>query len=992
MGSRFRPLWRVRGSLMSTHAMRKLSATFLVLVMTLSALVYLPGVMEGQAAGTKNIYVPVFDLYGSPVTDATVTLTDVHTGDVTSAAYLSSKSSYVVTNAPSGYFRIDVVHADYYDALAATLFSYDGFVNYTVDPIQLTNFPTKSYQWNVTVRDGATNYIISGAAVGFYDPAAREYVATGTTNALGVAVVSVFGTAVLGDLELVIRKSSYSTYIEPVYIDSNNVTTIYMSKSMRVWGFVSDWNGPASNVVSYLVNIDPGTDWAKKVLKSTGGLGFDAYAGNFVLIVDAEGDLSHVEILNVATSKNLGTIFLQNQTQRVEQVDMTFDTNFTSFGLDVATNWSYDDTHPSLPYTDIGNLRMQIDLAIGNCDGYVDSIEAADFRSRIESYGPQYVSSTNLLVLNGTAYAAGAMTDYVMDLAEGNVTDMMEVNYSYSCLYTAHGSIDHDVSDYNAVLTARYDKASVDYNYSVGLVTDYQLVGNTSSAHVSVLGYELVNVDPLVYAGTTEQVVLFIQLNVIPEPKAGMDSGPYVSPIENNTGVITYYICRVGRDATFNASASSDPNGNPLTYTWDFGDSTSVTTANKTVVHNYTSSAVNRTVTLTVRDVGNMTNSTTIKVTCDDAAPTPVLRVKTIQFDGSQIAIDQGQVVTFNGTYSYDGAVTVGDKEGMISYFQFDFGDGNKSDKIPWSSKQKNWTHDWERADTYTMYMNITDVVGHNASTTITVVVNDTTKPTVDFTARNANDSWNASLKEGSWSVFDAGNATWDNVDNISDLNFHWYFSIDNTTIEGKGRYNVSHKFNVTGSMTVTLNVTDLSNNSALKIKTIAVGQKPRPDMRITSIQYDPETFTQGEAGKITVNMTNTGSANATNVNVTFYYVVNGEKTLIGYSSSLSNNSSAAVSIVKVGDKVQCSINWSPDHKGTFTIEVTVNCTGMIEESDFTDADGLTVKEAKWVQPALWIGVALIIILIPALLLLRGRLAKREKKGPRREKKETEEQ
>jgi hypothetical protein len=38
----------------------------------------------------------------------------------------------------------------------------------------------------------------------------------------------------------------------------------------------------------------------------------------------------------------------------------------------------------------------------------------------------------------------------------------------------------------------------------------------------------------------------------------------------------------------------------------------------------------------------------------------------------------------------------------------------------------------------------------------------------------------------------------------------------------------------------------------------------------------------------------------------------------------------------------------------------------------------------------LWGGVLAIIVLIPLLLMFRGRLAKREKKGPRREKKERE--
>jgi hypothetical protein len=980
------------GSLMSTNAMRKLSATFLVLVMALSALGYLPLVMTGQAAGTKNIYVPVFS-NGSPVSDATVTLTDVHTGDVISAAYSSARSSYVVTNAPSGYFRIDVVHSDYYDALSADELMYDGFSNYTVNPIELTEFPFKNYQWNVTVRDAATTHIISGATVGFFDPVAREYVASTNTDVLGRAIVSVFGTAMKGDLELVIKKSLYNTYIEPVNITANNVTTISLSSSMRVTGFVADWNGPATNVVSYLVNTDPGTAWAKRVMKSTGsGMAFDAYAGSFVLVVDAEGDASHVEALNVAASTNLGTIHLENQTQRVDQVNMTFGADYSSFDLDVATTWSYDDTHPALMYTDMGSLRMQIDLTIGNCDGYIDVGEKTAFFDMLETFGPQYVTSQNLLVINDTVYTAGPMTGYVMDLGEGAVADTLGVNYSYSSVYTVHGSLTALLSQYGAIVTARYDKASVDHDYRIALVNGYELVSNMSSTHVEVSGYLQVDVDPLIFTGSTEKVSLTLQTNKVPIPKGALVSSPFVAPIPNETGVITHYIVKVGANATFNASESSDPNGNPLTYIWDFGDSSPVeTTANMTIVHNYTAASASVTVTLTVKDVAGLTNSTTIKVVCDNVVPTPVLSVKTIQFDGSQIAIDQNEIVIFNGTYSYDDAAAANDKQGMISYYIFDFGEGNKSDPIPWATKQKNWTHHWESAGTYTMYMNITDVVGHNASTTIIVVVNDTTKPTVDFTSKNLNDSWSTSLKEGATTVFDAGNGTWDNVNNKTTLHYRWYFSSDNTTIEGVGLYNVSHVFEKIGQMTVTLNVTDDANNSNQKVKTITIGQKPRPDMRITSISYDPETFTAGKSGTILVNMTNTGSANATEVVLNFYYVVNGQRTLIGTSSSIEKNGTA-VTVVGVNEKVQGKITWTPKDKGTFTIEVTVNSTMQLEEKKFTDADGLTVKQAAWVQFALWGGVAAIIILVPTLLLLRGRLAKREKKGPRREKKEPEEE
>ena len=137
---------------MKRNGMSKLSASLFVLVMTLSTIGVIPLVGQAQTPTYKNIYIPVGSS-GEAVTNAWVNLTDVHTGEVIAATYSSQSSSYVVANAPSGYYRVDVVHPDYYDSLDAAEFRFDGFDNYTVTPIDLQAFPYKGSTWNVTVTD-----------------------------------------------------------------------------------------------------------------------------------------------------------------------------------------------------------------------------------------------------------------------------------------------------------------------------------------------------------------------------------------------------------------------------------------------------------------------------------------------------------------------------------------------------------------------------------------------------------------------------------------------------------------------------------------------------------------------------------------------------------------------------------------------------------------------------------------------------------------------
>ncbi|HIH00830.1 TPA: hypothetical protein HA259_01890, partial [Thermoplasmata archaeon] len=157
--------------------MSKLSASLFALVVVLSTLVIPLGDAEAETLGTNTIYVPVTS-DGSPVsTGVTVTLTNVHTGEVLVAAYSQTMKLYTVESAPSGYYRVDVVGDDYYDSIGARQFKFTGLSSYTVSPqIALDSFPSKQWEWNVTVRDSVTNMNIVGAEVAFYDLSVREIV------------------------------------------------------------------------------------------------------------------------------------------------------------------------------------------------------------------------------------------------------------------------------------------------------------------------------------------------------------------------------------------------------------------------------------------------------------------------------------------------------------------------------------------------------------------------------------------------------------------------------------------------------------------------------------------------------------------------------------------------------------------------------------------------------------------------------------------------
>ena len=980
---------------MKRNRMSKLSASLIVLVLAMSALVILPSEgSRGQTVQTNVIEVPVQDTDGFFVSSATVALTNVHTGAAISAT-LTTPGLYHADNVPAGIYRVDVIAGEYYDN-HTVIVNFTGYSSLVTPTVLLKAFGSKANTWTVTVQKASDSSVIVGAAVGFFDCDRNETVASATTNSSGVAVLSMFTTQPTDDFVLYAKASGYNTTYEDMVVTGSGSRTWGLDASKRVTGYVKNWEGTAllNNVVGYMISNDTSLPQIARVLKSDNGgksFEFDAYPGDFVMVVDADNGSAYVNSIRISASGSyaFNDFRLESQKTRTEKVSVVFGTDYQTFAMAVDTNWSYDESHPALLYDDVGSLRLQIDLALGDGDGILSQSEVDAFYGLIGGIGSQYVTSSGLVQVNGTLYNPGTVTGYVMDLAAGSVISEAVVHYAYSCSYTANGAIDFGSSVYSVVMTARYDSYEVDFNYSMTPTSGFERVSSQSTSLVDVSGYSVVTVDPeFVAAGGQEPVTMKIEESVDPIAKCGVLDGTYAHVVYDDEGNVSYALVAVNQTVNLTASGSYDPIGNPLSYSWNFGDGSLVeTTANLTIEHNFTTSAEFNVV-LTVTDAVGLQNVNNVTVYGDALVPTAVISVKDKTVVGNTIEVNMRETVTFNATYSTDDAVTAGDGCGVISYFMFDWGDLNESPRVQWSADQKNVTTSWERADTYIVTLNVTDVVGHLASVTMTVKVNDTSDPSVTFVVKN--ETYQSTYIENTTLTFDA-QGTYDNVDAISALDFSWDFA-DGTYINETGAWNVTHIFNSTGDFNVLLNVTDSSGNYQVQRKLISVLSSARPDLWIEGVSYDPGNFTEGQSGTILVNVTNKGSVDAASMDIHFYIVRSDgtQKELSGSWTLWVNDTE--VSVIKPGEEAVVKFVFKPSSKGTYMIRVNVTCDNQLRPYSFTASgdDSMHVKEASWKQIALWGGVIAIIVLIPLLLMLRGRLAKREKKGPRRERKERE--
>ncbi len=169
----------------------------------------------------------------------------------------------------------------------------------------------------------------------------------------------------------------------------------------------------------------------------------------------------------------------------------------------------------------------------------------------------------------------------------------------------------------------------------------------------------------------------------------------------------------VGETVTFDSEGSEDPDGEIVSYRWDFGDSNPsnmvqlAQSGDSTMAHVYSASGTYQVTLTVVDDDGARAEATQVIAIEGPALNQPPQAVINAPTSGTV-----GETLTFDGSSSSD-------PDGTIDSYSWDFGDG--SDPV----SGDNVSHSYSTADNYTVSLTVTDDEGLSDSSTYTLLIEE---------------------------------------------------------------------------------------------------------------------------------------------------------------------------------------------------------------------------------------------------------------------------
>jgi PKD repeat protein len=375
-----------------------------------------------------------------------------------------------------------------------------------------------------------------------------------------------------------------------------------------------------------------------------------------------------------------------------------------------------------------------------------------------------------------------------------------------------------------------------------------------------------------------------------------------------------------GEAISFNGSGSSDPDGDALTYAWDFGDGTTGTGVSPS--HAYATLG-SFTVTLVVSDGTDSSAPATTTVTVSNQLP--------VASAGGPYAAVRNQTITFSGASSTD-------PDGDALSYAWDFGDGSTGTGVSPS-------HAYATLGSFTVTLVVSDGTDSSAPATATVTVSNQA-PVADPGGPYAAVRNQAISLNGSGSADPDGDA----------LTYAWDFG-DGTTGTGASP---SHAYATLGSFTVTLVVSDGTDSSAPATTTVTVSNQlplasaggPYAAVRNQVISLNGSGSADPDGDALTYAWDFGDGTTGTGVSPSHAYATLGSFTVTLVVSDGTDSSAPAVTTVLINNLPPVVTLTAPAEGAVFAAPAEITLT-----ADALDPDGF-VAQVEFYEGERRLGVA----------------------------------
>ncbi len=274
----------------------------------------------------------------------------------------------------------------------------------------------------------------------------------------------------------------------------------------------------------------------------------------------------------------------------------------------------------------------------------------------------------------------------------------------------------------------------------------------------------------------------------------------------------TYY-GKPGLLVSFDASASTDPDGDAVTFVWDFGDGSAPFSGGPIASHVYGETG-NYQVGIEVTDAfGGVDLDTALAIITNNLPPSVDLGPSELNLAG--ICGDSVAVLLK--------LIQAEDADGSIVSFDWDFGDNSAH-----SNSDSSLTHYFPAPGIYTVRLNVTDDQGATAMDTLRVSLVANLPPLAEFFASSD------TILVNTEASFDASSSS-DTDGRI--VSFEWVFG--DGTVLTTVQSTVSHLYETIGSFTVTLAVADSCGKADTTTQVVHVMQS----VEVSDREIQPAIF-----------------------------------------------------------------------------------------------------------------------------------------------------